>query len=237
MTTAATIAERLSLLLARKNLTHAELADSIGVSRQAVQFWCSGRSEPKGTNLARLADFFGVAPSWIKSGDVHSTPTTPVTVPPLIDEGEDVPPGYSAVNSFRLEFRASSSGGAQIAWEDAHDIERAIIRDEVFRKNHTCARKCRQVCVSGDSMEPSIFEGDRIVFIDDQDPRIVDGAVYAVSIGGDLKVKRLYRKADGSLVIHSDNPKYPDETIPKDDQSLLIHVFGRVIYREGSGGL
>ena len=45
-----------------------------------------------------------------------------------------------------------------------------------------------------------------------------------------------YRKANGSLVIHSDNPKYTDETITKDDQTL-IHIFGRVIYREGSGGL
>ncbi len=231
-----TTAERLSLLLSRKNLTHAELAEKIGVSRQAVQFWCSGRSEPKGTNLARLAEFFGVAPGWIKSGDIHGTPTVPVSEPPLLEEGDAVPAGYSEVKSFRLEFRADPVGGAQISWEDAYDIERAIIRDDVFKKNHTQAKNCRQVCVAGDSMEPSLYAGDRIVFIDENDPRIIDGAVYAMSIGGDLKVKRLYRKANGSLVIHSDNPKYTDETITKDDQTL-IHIFGRVIYREGSGGL
>ena len=228
--------DRICLLMSRRRMTNAELAEKLGVSRQAVQFWCVGRSLPKGTNMVRLAEFFGVSPEWLRTGDVHATPTTPVSVPPLLDDGESLPPGYSVVKSFRLEFHADPAGGAQISWEDAHDIERAIIRDDVFRKAHTRAEFCRQVCVAGDSMEPSLYAGDRIVFIDEGDPRIIDGAVYAMAIGGDLKVKRLYRKADGTLIIHSDNPAYPDDVITNDDQTL-VRIFGRVIYREGSGGL
>lgn len=58
-----TLADRLNWLLAQRHMTHAELAQAIGVSRQAVQKWASGQSEPKGTNLAKICRFLVLQPS------------------------------------------------------------------------------------------------------------------------------------------------------------------------------
>ena len=88
-------------------------------------------------------------------------------------------------------------------------------------------------------MEPVLFDGDKVLFRLEPDPknvRIVDGAVYAISFCGDLKLKRLYRKADGSIIIRSDNPRYPDETLSGEERDLL-YILGRVINKSGDGGL
>ena len=39
-----------------------ELAEKLGVSRQAVSKWESGQSDPSTTNLMALAKLFGIAP-------------------------------------------------------------------------------------------------------------------------------------------------------------------------------
>ena len=120
-------ADRICLLMARKRMTNAELAKRLGVSRQAVQFWCVGRSLPKGTNMIRLAEFFGVSPEWLRTGEVGGTPTLPVSAPPLLDDGESMPLGYSIVKSFRLDFRADPAGARK-----SHGRTRTILSAPLF---------------------------------------------------------------------------------------------------------
>lgn len=43
-------------------MTQEFVAESLGVSRQAVSKWESGRSDPSTTNLIALAKLFGVSP-------------------------------------------------------------------------------------------------------------------------------------------------------------------------------
>lgn len=48
-------------------------------------------------------------------------------------------------------------------------------------------------------------------------------------------IRRLYKKADGSIVIHSDNDeRYSDETIaPERQESDCFRICGRAIERSG----
>jgi len=43
--------------------------------------------------------------------------------------------------------------------------------------------------------------------------QIVDGWVYAIRYGNELRVKRLRKRFDGALLIDSDNPAYPREIV------------------------
>ena len=64
-------------------------------------------------------------------------------------------------------------------------------------------------------MEPLICDGDRVLFEElPEGTPIRDGAIYVLSTGGSLKIKRLYRKINGDLIIRSENPKYADEIVP-----------------------
>ena len=54
--------EKLYELRRASGMSQEELAEKLGVSRQAVSKWESGRSDPSTTNLIALAKLFGVEP-------------------------------------------------------------------------------------------------------------------------------------------------------------------------------
>lgn len=46
-----------------------ELADAVGVSRQQVSNWETGKQSPTGANLVALAAILGVSSEWVLAGD------------------------------------------------------------------------------------------------------------------------------------------------------------------------
>lgn len=76
----------------------------------------------------------------------------------------------------------------------------------------------------GDSMEPGISDGD-LLLVDEADVRLTDG-VFAFLLDDEARVKRFRRTMSG-VIIMSDNPVYPEETIEADQLSRLS-VIGRV---------
>lgn len=56
-------AERIKSLRAAKGLSQQDLADLLGVSQSAVGLWEAGmRSAPRGNNLLKLCEVFGLSP-------------------------------------------------------------------------------------------------------------------------------------------------------------------------------
>lgn len=84
------------------------------------------------------------------------------------------------------------------------------------------------VDVKGESMEPSLYDGDLVV-IDTSDTAPVNGLVYAVNYEGEAVIKRLVRDG-GQWWLHSDNqsPRFP-RRMCKGDECIIV---GRVIRRE-----
>ena len=56
------LADKIIDLRKKNGWSQEELAEKLGVSRQAVSKWGSGASDPSTTNLIALAKLFGVAP-------------------------------------------------------------------------------------------------------------------------------------------------------------------------------
>src|SRR6185437_11800328 len=74
------------------------------------------------------------------------------------------------------------------------------------------ARNMALVEVVGDSMSPTIDEGD-LVLVDLREARFRHDGIYVMRTGGDLAVKRLQRQPEGNLLIRSDNPAYESATV------------------------
>ena len=84
------------------------------------------------------------------------------------------------------------------------------------------------ISVKGDSMEPTLSNGD-LILLDTSHGRVEDNAVYALQHNGTLLVKRIQRRMDGSVVVKSDNPRYESEALNA-DQVGALKVVGRVVW-------
>lgn len=84
------------------------------------------------------------------------------------------------------------------------------------------------ISVKGDSMEPTLSNED-LILIDMRKGCVEDNAIYVLQHNGDLLVKRIQRKLDGSVVVKSDNPRYDPETLNQEMAGRLV-VVGRVVW-------
>lgn len=77
----------------------------------------------------------------------------------------------------------------------------------------------------GDSMLPTIHDGD-VILLDRSQTRVTEqDAIWAFTIGDVGSIKRLRVKGDRFLIL-SDNPSVPDDEEPQD----FVRVIGRVIF-------
>lgn len=93
--------------------------------------------------------------------------------------------------------------------------------------NHTSGQLAT-VLVMGDSMQPTLLDGDTII-IDRGACELSVDAIYAMHLMGQRLVKRVQCKFDGSVVIISDNAAYERETVPR-ARVGEIEVLGRMVW-------
>ncbi len=91
------------------------------------------------------------------------------------------------------------------------------------------ASRLSAVRVVGDSMAPTLIDGDDVV-IDELSVRPCehDGA-YVVTPNGGLRVRRIRRRIDGNMEVWVDHPRYPTEVVTA-EMADAIRVVGRVVW-------
>ena len=80
-------------------------------------------------------------------------------------------------------------------------------------------------------MVPTIRDGALLV-VDTSLHDIDDGRIYVLDVDGRLLVKRLQVRADGRIIIRSDNAAYEPETVTPSEATPL-HIIGQVVYQAG----
>ena len=69
------IAERLQELRKKAGYSQEQVAEQLGLSRQAVSKWESGQGKPEIDNIVKLVELYGVSADYILLGIENSTPT------------------------------------------------------------------------------------------------------------------------------------------------------------------
>lgn len=71
--------DRIHFVRKNLNLTMAEFANKIGVSKGSISFWESGKTTPPATTLRLIAKLFNLNPEWLLTGEGEIYLETPVT--------------------------------------------------------------------------------------------------------------------------------------------------------------
>lgn len=190
-----------------------EVARAFGVRPPSIHDWINKGTISK-NKLPLLWDYFSdvVGPShWgITQKTVQHAAALTVTSPARVDD--PTPNGY--VRLQHLSPKPSMGMGALID-EPVRvvrqlDVLESWLREEVGSSNYT---KVKVLTAVGRSMMPTINDKD-LVFVD-VTHRMVDApGIYVIDVAGRLLLKKAMIKANGTLVLRSDNAaEYPDEEV------------------------
>jgi phage repressor protein C with HTH and peptisase S24 domain len=195
----------------------ADLARAVGVSDNAIYKWVSGRGQPSMMSLVNLSKAAGVSVEWLATGRGAPTKT----------KGESHT--TEAADATLLPRHSLRTTNGRMAIQNSQVVDYLSFQTEwLQRALGVDLRNMALVEVIGDSMSPTIDEGD-LVLVDLREARFRHDGVYVLRTGSDLAVKRLQRQPDGALLIRSDNPAYESSTVRPDEVALL----GRVVWIGG----
>ena len=128
--------------------------------------------------------------------------------------------------AFAIIPKYAAKAGAGSSWETSGETEGFYaFRRDWLHANNISAAKARLIEVRGDSMEPTLREGDTLL-VDENDTALMEGLIYVVTLGDELLVKRILKDLDG-IWLKSDNPHY-DKTLIDGDKIRRLSVRGRV---------
>lgn len=202
------MAQRIQALIRQSGLSQRALAARMGVSSSSLSQWAAGRFRPSDEAIAALCEFFSVTPAWLLYGDGNA------------------PEGQSIVMSDTVaipQLDVSGSCGFGDAVDEFVSLVRMIRVSLSFLRiycpganNHSL----HIITCRGDSMEPTLSDGDTVIVDVSQKNPTTDG-VYAVVLNGSVFVKRLQFLKNGYRLL-SDNKHYDAIDVEKYDDMTIV---------------
>ena len=217
-----TVGERIRLIRKALGLTQAELGEKIGRSWKTINRWEAGEREIPDTALKLISSTFNVSYEWLKTGQGEMWERKEKA---LLEELE-AKTRELLEKLVRIPVVGRAGAGFPESPADMDVVGYVLVSKETFQKGGKFS-----VQVHGDSMEPTLHDGDFVVF----KTYVGDGSdipnrkvVVVRNHHGELMVKRLTR-VNGSIVLTSDNPKYPP--IPPSADLQVVGVAVEAIKR------
>lgn len=208
-----TLAERLREAREDKGVTQEDLADAAGVSKQAVsKIENGGTLKPAMSTMEPIARLLGVNVRWLVDGK------SPKSVGDVVADD-----GWADIIGVR-QAAALGDGAVVDEYAETHKLK---FRAESLRRKHLRADRLAVLYGKGESMAPTIKNGDAILFdTSDIEPR--DDKIYVISYEGTLMAKRLV-ELGGRWFIASDNKDDPKWRKPVAvDETRHFQIHGRV---------
>ena len=204
----------ISLAIERKGLTHEQVAQALGVSRQAVTRWASGAA-PTLSNLRRLAELLGVSVSLLTGENI-------VVIDEKGEPSSRVGETSDLVLIPVLDVYGSCGGGGNPG-DDLSPVQLIGVSPSAASSwpGVTGVNNLHIIHTLGDSMEPTLKRGSSAVIDKNQTTILADG-IYCLQAETRIFIKRV------QVTLLSDNKMYPPQTIPREIADTIT-VVGRLV--------
>jgi phage repressor protein C with HTH and peptisase S24 domain len=232
-----TIGKRIARARDALGFTQERLAEMVGVGQSTVADWETGKTTPRHKTLEKVVTALNTSMNYILLGqelgpvggvDPNAKASTSVsgalTDAPAtaVLHGEE----FRAIPVY--DIRAAAGAGAQNHGAE-EPITWSVFRTEWLRRVSRTPDLLSVLRVTGDSMHPTLHDGDTVL-IDRGVRNVGRDGIYILRLGDDVQCKRCSRHpTTGILTIASDNQRYPTYTDIRPD-SAGLEVIGRVIW-------
>ncbi|MGF0141182.1 helix-turn-helix domain-containing protein [Streptococcus alactolyticus] len=198
-------------------LEQQELAERIGVSKQAYFKWEKGLSKPTKANIAKLEKVLKVPEGYLSEDEISSLykQLTEPNQEKAITYVRDLVSSQKVISiaekrsEYHVYEKLSAGIGASVYGDLDYDV--VYYNEEL---PHDFAS-----WVDGNSMEPTYQNGE--VALIRETGFDYDGAVYAVVWDSQTYIKKVYREEEGLRLV-SINKDYPDKFAPFDENPRVV---------------
>lgn len=210
---------------------NAVVASRAGMPVGTLNRYLKGR-DMKASAMTALAQSSGVRLEWLATG------TGPMRTAGAgfeeegaafsVGQAREAPDGGVLIP--RYEARASAGIGTPL--DPGWVSEKVLFSADFIR--HRLRRKPESLALiecTGDSMEPTLRDGDELL-VDTTANDLRSGAIYILRVSGALLAKRVQPRLDGTVMIISDNTRYPPEVVTPSEGTSL-DIVGEVVWRSG----
>ena len=170
------------------------LADSLGITRQTISNRIKTQSEVTVSEIRRVEEFFKIS--------IFSSVTDDIA---YIDYYTDV--------------FASCGNGSIVFSSEKTKLPIPISMISGYSRNKLYS----MINASGNSMSPTIDNGDKLIVEHWNGNQIQDNKIYVFCFNNEFFVKRLSKNLD-EIIIKSDNPEYRIRTINRKSAAELILI-------------
>lgn len=198
------LAENLNRLLSRKGVNQTDMARELNIPETTVSNWMKAETYPRPDKIQLMADYFGVRRSDLTE---EQYPDNVFSIQP---------------NFVKIPILGPIACGTPILAEQ--NIESYVYEYEEYLPSGDLFA----LIANGDSMEPTIPNGSRVLIREQSD--IENGEIAAVLVNGDTDATLKRVKKQGSIVILiPDNSKYEPIVVDEDNPARIIGKAVRVI--------
>ncbi len=206
-----------------------KLAELCPVSPTTMAAYISGKNSPQIDMIERISGLTGKSVRWLIFGDDH------IQSDHILSGFSEEPSPFTqnGGNNRRAplyEARASAGSGAVVLSQsviDYFDVPIDWLPKDLARNGSIGVMQA-----DGESMEPTIRDGDLLIVRFDID-RIRKDGVYVVSFDGEIRVKRLSVNP-GEVTMSSDNELHKAVTMTREDAERRLIVHGQVFWSGGA---
>lgn len=200
-------ADALSFWLDKKKMSQKDLAEKLEVAPNTISQIVNGHRYPSVELLEKIAEVLDISlPEFFACKDA--------TLPDI-----EFVPLVKAVPR-------AGTGGLET---DGEQIRLYSFHSSFLLRKHGTVKTMRLFQVAGDSMEPTLYDGDMIM-INQNECNVRTGYIYLLRMGDELMVKRLETRPGGVLLIRSDNTSYDPIPVNVAELDGEIHIFGRMVW-------
>ena len=177
------------------------LAESLGITRQTVSNRIKNESQVTVSELRKIEEYYNIS---------------------LFNTSDDLEENVIKIDYYTDVF-ASCGTGSIVFSDEKIQLPVSTLLIGGFSKQKTYS----MINASGDSMAPTIDNGDRLIVEHWNGTQIQDNKVYVFCFNNEFFVKRLSKNLD-EVIIKSDNPEYRTRTINGTTANELMLV-GKIV--------
>lgn len=192
---------RISKLRAQMGISMKEAAAKLEMPYTTYVNYEKGTREPNSETLIKLANFFGTSIDYLLGKP----------------EISDIPPGFSPLPELeQVPLVGRIACGQPITAEE--NLDGYVSIPSAWHATFT-------LMCEGDSMEPSIHDGDLVAIR--KDIQVENGQIAAVRIGDEATLKHIYLHPD-YIELRPENPNYPS-IIRRQEEMNDVTIEGKAV--------